>query len=64
MATNKRNKIKIASVYFEDQIENIDTIGEVKGVSRSQLLREGADLVVSNNKDIIKNKKSWVQKRN
>lgn len=59
MATKKRTSVKIASVYFEDQINDVDEIGGKKGISRSQLLREGADAVISANKEFLtRNKKA------
>lgn len=42
----KRKKARYASVYFVDQIEKLDEIATAKDVSRADLLREGADIVI------------------
>lgn len=43
----KRKLIGRASDYFSDQLEDLDIISAKTGISRAQLLREGADAMIN-----------------
>jgi len=57
----KRKSVRAASVYFQDQLDNLDLIILEKGGSRADLLRQGADSIINtpeNQAIIAKHKKA------
>lgn len=49
----KRKSIRIASYYYEDQMEDLDIIVMVNGGTRSELMRKAVEQLISDNKKII-----------
>jgi hypothetical protein len=52
----KRKLVGKASDYFEDQLADLDIISAKIGISRAQLLREGADLMINKHKKYLPKK--------